>query len=190
MSFLLKVPLMYLQKYIPRIAIGQDTGIQVYKLSPKVSNDKDLTEFSKIKKICYKFDESVLLLPFGLGGFVRLIPFLGNYLVLMLNLIVFYKIYNFTTLHDNFNTLKTKFGNFKIPSYKLLRLLSPMLLNIGIDFSLGLLPIVGYFLTIGVKCNTRNLNMLFNWLNNSETKFSLKDSLDIKVTHREEQNLA
>lgn len=148
----MKLFLRLIDKYIPRIAIGQNVSLDIYKPEnkPISMNISQLNEFNKIKKISFSIDESFMWLPFGLAAFTRLVPFIGNYIVLCLNLLVLYKIYTLLRVYP----LKFQVIN-----------LSQMMFNVGVDFGLGLIPIIGFFSTIAVKCNTRNLNILLNSLN-------------------------
>lgn len=148
----MKLLLRLINRYIPRIAIGQDSSLDIYKIETKPPTllKWKVDEFNKIKRLSYAIDESILKLPFGLASFVRLIPFLGNYIVLCLNLLILYKTYTF---------LKEYPIKFQIVT------LSQMMFNVSVDFGLGLIPIIGFFTTVAVKCNTRNLNILLNNIN-------------------------
>lgn len=147
MKFLLSLA----HRYIPRLAIGQNVSLDIYKVDATqlalTPLKKDL--FSDIRRLSYSVDESFMWLPFGLSTLVRFMPFVGNYIVLCLNLLVLYKIY--TLLRE-------------YPVQFQVKNLSQMATNVAIDFGLGLIPIVGFFTTVAVKCNTRNLNILLGSL--------------------------
>ncbi|KAL0091400.1 hypothetical protein J3Q64DRAFT_1709234 [Phycomyces blakesleeanus] len=114
-----------------------------------LSTEQKTKKLGNIKQIAHWLDSAVpgSPIPLGLDPFLSLIPFIGGFLG---SLFAMYQIY-----------LSTQFG---IPLWLLLR----MLLNVFIDFMLGMIPVAGSFLDMFYKANLWNAEALEDWLNNPE----------------------
>ncbi|KAL0073250.1 hypothetical protein J3Q64DRAFT_1785348 [Phycomyces blakesleeanus] len=120
------------------------------KGTAKITTEQKTKKLGNIKQIAHWLDSAVpgSPIPLGLDPFLSiLIPFIGGFLG---SLFAMYQIY-----------LSTQFG---IPLWLLLR----MLLNVFIDFMLGMIPVAGSFLDMFYKANLWNAEALEDWLNNPE----------------------
>ncbi|KAI9024318.1 hypothetical protein CLU79DRAFT_746566 [Phycomyces nitens] len=114
-----------------------------------LSKEQKTRKLKNVKQIATWLDNAVpgSPVPLGLDPFLSLIPFIGGFLG---SALAMYQVY-----------LSTQFG---IPLWLLLR----MLLNVFIDFMLGLIPVVGSFLDMFYKANLWNAEALEDWIANPE----------------------
>ncbi|KAG0228119.1 hypothetical protein BGW42_002420 [Actinomortierella wolfii] len=127
-------------------------------LPPKTLVERE-NLYGRIRKLALWLDNIPgIPAPIGLEAIVGFIPVFGDFIGVLASL---YQVY-----------LTFLFG---IPTYLLLRLL----VNVVIDFVIGLLPWVGDMLDILYKSNIYNLNLLEQWL----TENHLVDVQRYKMEH-------
>lgn len=110
----------------------------------------------------------------GFGPMIQLFPFVGNYIVLALNLWVFYCM---LTVGLGFAISRTENGKFfKVKRYGEtfldLKDVGVMIFNVIVDYGIGLIPFVSFFVSILHRSSSRNLAVFWQSLDrkyNSKT---------------------
>lgn len=103
----------------------------------------------------------------GFGPLIQLLPFFGNYIVLALNLWVFYCMF---TVGLGFTIVRGESWKFfKVKRYGNVFLgfkdVGNMAFNIIVDYGIGLIPFVSFFVNILHRSNSRNLAIFRKSLN-------------------------
>lgn len=104
------------------------------------------TKLKHVQKMAYLMDAcfSRIGIRVGLGGLLGVLPVIGDYLVLLINLYILRK----TTALDDFPQ----------------RIKTEMMLNLLLDFGVGLIPWVGALFTVAYRADTRNFKLARDYM--------------------------
>lgn len=96
-------------------------------------------------------------LGFGFGPFLQIVPFIGNYLVLLINTWILYCMFSIG-FGIRINLRKGKFSRCE-NNVKFLKVgeFLRMIFNVVVDFGIGFIPFVGLFVSIIHRSSSRNL---------------------------------
>lgn len=132
------------------------------------SNDLEILLNFKHDSYLYEFQFRLIQIKFGLLNIINLLPFIGPFISLLLS---FKLLLTIKKLHN------------KVP----LDLQLLLLINILIEFGIGLIPLFGIFGGILYKANSRNYKLLQDYLINLEDYTIELSTLEIPVDEQEEK---
>jgi len=150
---------------MPATRLGKPSkkGKKRRKAAPPGLSDNDVRVLTQVKRRAYRLDMSLFNccgLQFGWGSVIGIIPWVGD-------------------AFDCFMALMVLRTCRKIDGGLPERLRTRMMLNIIIDFAVGLVPILGDIADAVYKCNTRNAVILEHYLRDRGEKNLKKQGLAV-----------
>lgn len=140
----------------------QRKGAKRKRRMPSIISDKDRRVLESVKRKAYRLDLQLSMcgLRLGWAAIIGLLPWVGTIICAALALRVV-------------NKAETIDGGLPIA----LRL--KMLANVTFDFMIGLIPVVGDFINVLYRCNSRNFIILEKYLVEKYTKQQLGQRPDM-----------
>lgn len=119
-------------------------------------------------------------LGMGYGPILQIIPFIGNYILFILNIWILYCMFEIGIgMRIKFNNKNFKFIKTNERFLKSNEI-GRMILNILIDFGIGFIPIVGSFISIIHRSSSRNLSIFWKSM---DEKYKEIDNVRVITRH-------